>query len=386
MENTKSITTIGFDAKRIVSNNTGLGNYGRTLVNALSEVNAHLKLQLYAPDKGNDALRQQIREAENIDFCYPQGFRFRWQKDYWRHRGIVKQLLYDGVEVYHGLSGELPVGINESGIKSVVTIHDLIFLRHPEYYHCIDAWLYKHKFLSTCKEADCIIAISECTKQDILEYSNYPEEKIKVIYQSCGTNFKRLVSNEEKQRVDAIYHLPKRYILYVGSIEERKNLLLAVKALQQLPSDIELVAVGRATPYLNKIEKYAKAHALKSRIHIFHGVSNAELPAIYQQAECFVYPSRYEGFGIPIIEAIQSGLPIVACTGSCLEEAGGPDSLYVHPDDVQAMAQAIISILKGNDNRAEKIERSKLYVQRFENLNIAEQVEEVYNQLLQQGK
>ena len=150
MKNTNNIITVGFDAKRIVSNPTGLGNYGRTLVNALLAEEAHLMLRLYAPDKGNDDLRGQVRDARNICFCYPSHHSFRIQRDWWRHHGMVRQLVKDGVEVYHGLSGELPVGIQASGVKSVATVHDLIFLRHPEYYSGIDAWLYKRKFLSTC--------------------------------------------------------------------------------------------------------------------------------------------------------------------------------------------------------------------------------------------
>ena len=118
---------------------------------------------------------------------------------------------------------------------------------------------------------------------------------------------------------------------------------------------------------------------------MLHDVGNDELPAIYQQAECFVYPSRYEGFGIPIIEAIQSGLPVVACTGSCLEEAGGPNSLYVHPDDEEALAQAIAASLQGSPGRDERIAKSQAYVRRFENADVANQVLEAYRSLRQAG-
>ena len=386
MKNTNNIITVGFDAKRIVSNPTGLGNYGRTLVNALLAEEAHLMLRLYAPDKGNDDLRGQVRDARNICFCYPSHHSFRIQRDWWRHHGMVRQLVKDGVEVYHGLSGELPVGIQASGVKSVATVHDLIFLRYPEYYSGIDAWLYKRKFLSTCQEADVIIAISERTKQDILAFSHYPEDQIKVIYQGCDTNFKAVADSEEKRRVRATHRLPRRFILYVGTMEERKNLLLAVKALRQLPQEISLVAVGKATSYVQKVRKYISENGLQQRVRILHSVNNDDLPAIYQQAECFVYPSRYEGFGIPVVEAIQSGLPVVACTGSCLEEAGGPDCIYVHPDDHQSLAQAIASVLQGAVGRTERINRSKLYVKRFENLDVAAQVANVYHMLLRKSR
>ena len=111
--------------------------------------------------------------------------------------------------------------------------------------------------------------------------------------------------------------LPQRFVLNVGTLEERKNLLLAVESLPMLPNDIHLVAVGRRTKYTDKVEKAAQQLGVANRLHVLSGIGDDDLQAIYNLAETFVYPSRYEGFGIPIIEAIQSSLPVVACTGSC---------------------------------------------------------------------
>ena len=162
---------IGFDAKRIVRNGTGLGSYSRTLVNNLiAQCPEDTELRLYAPDKGIDALRNQIKPG--VTWCYPSPFSPLFSllsplmKPYWRSHGIVNDLKRDGVEVFHGLSGELPIGLRKAGIKGVVTIHDLIFLRHPEWYNPVDVMFYKWKFHKTLKEATKIIAISECTKRD----------------------------------------------------------------------------------------------------------------------------------------------------------------------------------------------------------------------------
>ena len=154
-----------------------------------------------------------------------------------------------------------------------------------------------------------------------------------------------------------------------------------MKAIELLPKDISLVVVGRNTPYCDRVKAYVASHGLESRVRILHGVDNNDLPAVYQLAEACVYPSRYEGFGIPIIEAIQSGLPVVACTGSCLEEAGGPDCLYVSPDDSAAMAEAVKAVLKGAEGREERIRRSMEYVRRFEGTDVAGQVMAVYRKL-----
>lgn len=370
---------IGLDAKRIVRNGTGLGSYGRNLANALAAIApADLQLRLYAPDAGRDDLRCQVAEGDHLSYVYP---RHAWCKSLWRSHGIVNDLRRDGVDLFHGLSGELPIGIHASGIRSVVTIHDLIFMRHPEYYHWADAQIYAWKFRRTIAEADRIIAISECTKRDIMYYGHVPQERIEVIYQSCSTHFKARESEARLQDVHARYLLPGRYIIHVGTVERRKNILLAVKALAHVDSDVSMVIVGRQTPYADEVKAYAEAHGLAKRVRWLTGVPNADLPSLYQMAEACVYPSRYEGFGVPIIEAIQSGLPVVACTGSCLEEAGGPDCFYVAPDDDQAMAQAITQVLAGAPGREERIARSQAYIARFEGTNVGAQVLDVYRRV-----
>ena len=390
---------IGYDAKRIVRNGTGLGNYGRTLVNDIAQYDAELDLRLYAPDKGRDELRGQVVAQDNVSFCYPNDSTLPFAKAWWRTKGIVKDLLHDGVQIYHGLSGELPFGISKTNICSVVTIHDLIFLRHPEFYHWLDTKIYAWKFQQTIKEADHIIAISECTKRDIMEFGEVDGSQISVIYQSCAPRFSK---NSGQWTVDSYdyhardfsrpesnhncplstLHSPLRYILSVGSIEERKNILLAVKSLPYLPEDLQLVIVGRHTKYTDVVQDYVERHGLTHQVKILHGVKDEELPDLYAGAEAFVYPSVYEGFGIPIIEAISTGLPVVACTGSCLEEAGGPDNLYVAPDDAEGMAAAIRQVLRGAEGREERILRSQAYIRRFEGQNVAQQVIDLYHQLL----
>lgn len=254
---------IGMDAKRIVRNASGLGSYGRNLVNALTDSSDCPEIVLYAPDEGRADLRSQVHASERLRFAY-SGKRWRLAQDLWRGKGIVADLQRDGIDLYHGLTGELPLGIRRSGIKTVVTIHDLIFLRHPEYYHRLDVMLYRRKFYRTLREADRIIAISECTKRDILYYSDYPADRIDVIYQNCSSDFRRTAGDGERAAVRRRYALPDHYILNVGTIEERKNVMLAVKALPQLPRREHLVIVGRKTAYTNEVMEYAAHHGVET--------------------------------------------------------------------------------------------------------------------------
>lgn len=373
--------TIGYDAKRAVSNGTGLGNYCRTLLNDLGTIDTTDSFRLYVPDLGRDDLRSQLDMPRNMSFVTPANKLVKPLRSLWRIKGIVNDLKRDGVDIYHGLTGELPLGLSEAGIKSVVTIHDLIFMRCPEYYNPVDVAIYKWKFRNAIRQANRIIAISECTRRDIMELGEIDDSRIDVVYQSCDTRFRQQVSPEQKQDVRARYSLPKRYVLFVGTIEERKNALLAAQALPYLSDDIHLVLVGRQTAYAKTITSFARQNGLANRIHMLSGVPTSDLYAIYQQAECFVYPSRYEGFGIPIIEAIQSRLPVIACTGSCLEEAGGPDNVYVDPDEPQEMAMAIKSITDNPDAARQIVTRSLDYIRRFENGNVAQEMLNVYRSL-----
>lgn len=373
--------TIGYDAKRALSNGTGLGNYCRTLLNDLGTIDTTDSFRLYVPDLGRDDLRSQLDMPRNMNFVTPANKLVKPLRSLWRIKGIVNDLKRDGVDIYHGLTGELPLGLSEAGIKSVVTIHDLIFMRCPEYYNPVDVAIYKWKFRNAIRQANRIIAISECTRRDIMELGEIDDSRIHVVYQSCDTRFRQQVSPEQKQDVRARYSLPKRYVLFVGTIEERKNALLAAQALPYLSDDIHLVLVGRQTAYAKTIFSFARQNGLANRIHMLSGVPTSDLYAIYQQAECFVYPSRYEGFGIPIIEAIQSRLPVIACTGSCLEEAGGPDNVYVDPDEPQEMAMAIKSITDNPDAARQIVTRSLDYIRRFENGNVAQEMLNVYRSL-----
>ena len=357
---------IGYDGKRAVQNFTGLGNYSRYVIEVLNRFVPQNEYVLYAPNnRSSRVFDLMLGKCPLLQTVYPIGV-WRKLKSLWRIWGITSELLADGVNVFHGLSGELPLNIRKvPQVKSVVTVHDLIFLRYPSYYHWLDRKIYTYKFRKACQNADVIVAISECTKRDIVSYFHIPDNKIEVIYQGCDSSFTLQVSEDKRKEVALKYALPERYILNVGSIEERKNVLLAVKALELLDKDVHLVVVGKRTPYTDKVVEYAKVHKLTDRLHILSGVTFDDLPAVYQQALAFVYPSRFEGFGIPIVEALHSGVPVVAATGSCLEEAGGPDSAYVDPDDEQGMADALNSILTDSGKRLDMITKGKEYVARF---------------------
>jgi glycosyltransferase involved in cell wall biosynthesis len=371
---------IGFDAKRAVLNHTGLGNYSRSLIEALTEYAPDNKYILFSPGIKPNARLSTILDRNNVRFVILRGLG-RLFAPLWRTWGINWNIRRNRIDVYHGLSAELPAGIRRTGVRTVVTIHDLIFLRYPAYYPPIDRLIYRLKSRYACRTADRIIAVSECTARDIAAFFRIPEDKITVIYQSCHRSFGRDVAEETKRSVAAKYRLPARFVLNVGTIEARKNLCAVVRALARLPEAVHLVAAGRPTAYLKEVKRCAASAGVAHRLHFITDVAYEDLPAIYRLASAFVYPSLFEGFGIPVIEALASGVPVIAATGSCLEEAGGPDSLYVDPADDAALAQQIAAVLGDAQKAARMIEAGKAYVRRFDPELVARQVMNVYESL-----
>lgn len=376
---------IGYEAKRIFHNRSGLGNYGRDLVRMLSQHYPGHSYYLYNPKPAGHRLFQpaghRLFQPDGIQLVerLPRSRTDRLFYNLWRQRNVIKDLRNDRIELFHGLSGELPIGLTKHGIKSVVTIHDLIFLRYPELYSWIDRTIYFEKAKYAAHQANHIIAISEQTKRDIIEFLRVDESKITVIYQGCHPAFKRRYTEPEKQAIRRKYRLPQDFILNVGTIETRKNALLIVKAIEHL--DVHLVIAGKKTPYVNELADYLEKHRLTAKVTFIHGASIDELAVLYQSALLFVYPSLFEGFGIPIIEALYSGVPVITSNVGCFEEAGGPHSRYVSPHDSQELSTAIATVLTDSVQRREMIDAGLAYSQNFNDDRIAGQIMSLYREI-----
>ena len=377
---------IAFDGKRAANNRTGLGNYSRHIISLLAKYFPDNRYIVFLPKANkNPQFDEILKQNPRIETVLPKsGF---WKKfsSLWRVFGIKKDIAKIQDVIFHGLSNELPLSISKTGARSVVTIHDLIFLKFPKYYKFFDRKIYTYKFRKACENADRIIAVSECTKRDIVEQFKTNPDKIDVIYQGCDKVFKSEIPEDKLLNVKRKYNLPDRFLLNVGSIEERKNAALIVKALPLLKEKLPLVIVGKRTKYTDEVESVAQKLGVANLVRIISNVPFEDLAPIYHLSEVFIYPSRYEGFGIPIIEAINCGLPVIAATGSCLEEAGGPDCQYVDPDDADGLASAIERVLdtpENQDFRSNAISKSLEYVKRFSEDIQAQQLMECYKQII----
>ncbi|GEN74490.1 glycosyltransferase family 4 protein [Chryseobacterium hagamense] len=361
---------IAYDAKRFFHNTSGLGNYSRDLVRILSRYfpeNEYLLLNKNKSERGADILeRAGVRFVETSKGQMSRQFK------------MGKDAQRTGADIFHGLSGELPLRWDQKPIKKALTIHDLIFVRYPQYYSFFDRKIHFWKFRKAAGSADRIIAISEQTKRDIVQFLKVPESRVEVIYQGCHQAFKEQQSDGFIAETKEKFRLPERFILNVGTIEERKNLLNVVRALKD--TGIPLVVVGKKTKYFKKVERFIQQN--KIEVQFLEGVSMDELAVLYKLAEIFIYPSFFEGFGIPVIEALFSGTVVITSNTSCLPEAGGPDSMYIDPGNPLDIAAKIKFLWENKAERKRRADKGFSFVQKFSDEPIARQLMDFYEKII----
>ena len=321
---------IGFDAKRLFLNGSGLGNYSRSTVEMVARQRPDCAIALFSPKEGNTQgfvlpPNAETHTPESI-FCHGP------LRSLCRTYRMGRDVQQAGCDLFHGLSHELPTDIRRSGVPSVVTMHDLIFVRYPELYKPADRALYVHKYKRSCEIADRIIAISRQTRDDLVEFWHVDPDKIDIVYQGCNPMFYDPIDEAAIETVRQRYGLPQGpFILSVGTVEPRKNLMLTVRAMVEGSIDLPLVACGRWTPYKEQIEAYASEHGVGERLYFRNNIRFEDLPAIYHMATVSVYDSLFEGFGIPILEALHCGTPVITSAGGVFPAPVGAAAPYVDP-------------------------------------------------------
>jgi glycosyltransferase involved in cell wall biosynthesis len=369
---------IGFDAKRAFTNVAGLGNFSRNSISALARHYPEDRHFLFHTGNSNPL----FISPQNSTEIKPERLWWKILKSVWRSFQITKRVKELQIDIYHGLSHELPVGIEDTGVKALVTIHDLIFMRYPFYYQRIDRKIYDRKFRHACRVANRIHSISEQTKQDLITFFDVPEEKITVIYQSINPVFFERAGRVIRQQLRKKYQLPKKYILSVGTVEPRKNLLGLLEGMVASKVYIPLVVVGKVTDYQHKVQKFIEADLNRLQVFFLSRIHDDELAVLYQMAEVMVYPSLFEGFGLPVAEAQASGCPVITSNTSSLPEAGGDAAIYINPEKPEEIGKALKTLFTDHILRKTLIASGITNAQRFTPENFAIQLKQLYNTLL----
>jgi len=383
---------IGFDAKRALCNNTGLGNYSRYVLRAFAENRAEdpgMSMVLFSPKAPGDGLKRinNILDDGVAEIATPHHAIHRRFGALWRTWAVTGDIKARGIDIYHGLSNELPLTLAKSTIPAVVTVHDVIWRRIPGDYNPIDRRLYDFKYGRSMRQADRIIAISQCTADDIVSDFGIDPARIDVIRQGCDSSFTPRTHAEISAIRDTYGLGTAPYIISVGTVQSRKNQLLAVKALPMIPHDVNLAIIGRHTPYAREITDFLSTRPdLRKRVFFLTSVPFIHLPALYSGAVCSAYVSRYEGFGIPLIESLSCGTPCIGATGSCLKEAAGDGALYCSPDSPEEFAAHACAIIESQQLHDTLAHNGRRHIAALNTTSFVSLTRECYNKAIQAKK
>ena len=381
---------IGIDASRaFVKDKTGTENYSYELIKAILELSEAKKhtFRLYVRDGQKVPIYDEDRNQGEFGTTSYKGYEplyknvewveIGWPR-LWTQGGLAIECLKRLVDVLWVPAHTLPV-IRRKSMKTVVTIHGLEYEYLPEY-NKFPQSLYLNKSTEyAVKRADKIIAVSKWTKKQLVDRLGADEKKIKVIYEGIGRRFVNKQGSELTRGVRNRYNLPKKYVLFVGTIQPRKNLVRLVEAWAGVVSGyplgsgpairqertLNLVIAGKKGWMHDEIYKAPAKYGVEDRVKFIGRVADEDLAAVYGGASLFVWPSLMEGFGLPLLEAMQMGVPVVCSDRGALPEVAGKAALLVDPEKVGQITEAIELVIANKELREGLVEKGYRQVKKF---------------------
>jgi glycosyltransferase involved in cell wall biosynthesis len=369
--------------------NAGISRYTYQLLDGLGRIATDLEFTAFINGaERKDAAGSDVGRARRIQLVAdsantsgPFG-RIAWEQ--FTLPGQLKRL---GADVFHAPANVLPRSVP---CASVLTVHDLAFMRHPEFFRPTRRYYQRVLTRRSAKAATLIVAVSEHTKRDLVEFFPINPGKIHVIYNSIAPDFQP-VDPESIAQFRAERGLPVRYLLYLGTLEPRKNVGTLVAAYARLRSLIgasapPLILAGAKGWYYEPLFRQVRALGLERDVTFVGYVSREEQPLWYSGAALFVYPSLYEGFGMPIVEALGCGTPTVTSTTSSMPEAAGTLARLVEPDNADALATAMYHTLYDDVVRARTRAEGPDWARRFSLEHMAQRYSDVYREAVALAK
>jgi glycosyltransferase involved in cell wall biosynthesis len=370
------------DVSAAVHNKAGIGRYAGSLARALVGRQPGRFALFYnrgrhtRPPAGLESLPVRTVRA---------GYK-PWRMAVWLGQltGVGFHRLVPGAELFHATEHLLPP---LSGVPTVLTVHDMIFKLFPQHLKRLNYWYLNATMPLYCRRADAIIAVSESSKRDIVALYGLPQGKVTVIYEAASPDFIP-ASWAATQQVCQRYGLPERFLIHVGTIEPRKNLTRLVEALHHLRQEglaIPLVVVGRKGWLYDDFFRRLHELDMEDAVHFPGYVAAADLPVLYSAATMAAMPSEYEGFGLPVLEAMACGTPVVCSHTSSLPELGGTAARTFDPYDVEAIGETISAVWTDADLRAEMRQQGLAQAAKFSWDRAAEETLALYERVLQRS-
>jgi glycosyltransferase involved in cell wall biosynthesis len=372
---------IYIDVSAAVHAKAGIGRYAASLARAL----AHLQPDRFALfyNRGRDTASPAGLEtvpARTVRAGYKP-----WRMAVWlgqlAHVGFDR--LVPGAELFHATEHLLPPF---RGARTVLTVHDMIFKLFPQTQKRLNFWYLNATMPLYCRRANAIITVSECSKRDIVAHYRLDPAKVTVIYEAAGPEFKP-ASPAEQEQVRRRYGLPEQFLVHVGVIEPRKNLTRLVEALQRLRDqglNVPLVVIGPKGWLYDDFFRRLEQLPVRDAVSFPGYLPLADLAAVYTAARLAVTPSVYEGFGLPVLEAMACGTPVVCSSASSLPEIGADAARYFDPLSVEEMAAAIRTVWTDPDLQSTMRRQGLAQASRFSWQLAAHHTLALYNQVLAQ--
>lgn len=369
---------LGFDGKRAFHNSTGLGNYARNLIASFLKQYPQYEYTIFDTPKPLDLPyfnRSLTDSRAKFEVLRTSNLARNW--------GWGSKIKSRRIDLFHGLSNELPFDLKAGPAKSVVTLHDVIFKRFPQGYKSLDRFIYHQKTKHACKTADAIVATSQQTLADLRHWYPESEGKTVVIYQAADPAFQFRKRPEAVARILYKYDLvEKPYILCVSKLEQRKNHMLLLDAFRLIADEIQedLVLVGGPGDTASEVSK--RIAEFNGRVKWLGRVENDDLVNLYDGSSFTVFPSVFEGFGIPIVEALCRTKAVVAAADSCFEEIAGKGGCFFKPADSQDLGSKLAEVSR-NATLKESLEAGAVVESaRFSTDNQVLQLHNLYTELL----
>jgi len=352
---------IGIDYTAAVRQGGGIGRYTRNLIRALAALDRENRYTLFTAGRGDDGLGP-----------WPENFRLRslpfsdrWMHIFWQRLRlpVPVQVVTGPLDLFHSPDFVLPP---TGRAPAVLTVHDLSFLRFPQFFVPGFRAYLEGAVSRAVKRARHILADSQSTRRDLIALLSVEPERVSVLYPGVEGRFRPVEDGRELARVRARYALPERFVLGLGTLQPRKNFATLMEAFRRLPAaDLHLVIAGGRGWMFEDTLALAEQPDLVGRVHFPGFVDDADLPALYTLARVFAFPSWYEGFGLPVLEAMACGTPVVAADNSSLPEVVGEAGLLVDAADAEAVAEALERILGDAELRARLIAAGREQAAKF---------------------
>ncbi|MHC4647917.1 MAG: glycosyltransferase family 4 protein [Planctomycetota bacterium] len=362
---------------------SGVDHYALGLLNALLQVDTQNEYLVYTNQP--DLVSREVAQSENLKIAGVKHLKTRIARILWEHIQLPRLAAQHRLDVLHCLSYICP--LRRTSAPCVVTVHDTIAIDHPQWCKKTNAIYFNLVMKSAVKRASCVISLSKCTAEDVRRNLGLPGSKVRVIYPGTDNIFRESQDVSRRGEVRRRHNLPERYILYVGNVEPKKNtgtLLRVQRRICEKGLPHKLVVVGKRSWRSQAQLAQMDREAASGNVVRAGYVESKDLPLVYGMADVFVFPSLYEGFGFPPLEAMACGTPVVSSDKGALAETVKDAAIIVEPHDVEQITEAVVSLIADSALRKKHVRLGLRQSRLFDWQKTARETLSVYEEVVEE--